>query len=341
MPEGYGKSLFMSDSRMMVMVASLERHLSEERKILTEAIAGQNSIPVGLAYPPIPANYIYKLNQQALNDADYVVLLIGSEYGALTDKGVGYVHATFAAAQAARKPILSLIYEGEATQPTDNFDEKRLKGFVDQLKTGCVFYWHDDDSLRDSAERGLEFIFEHHPSTGWIKADLQPLVSSVSADDQSLIQKLKTQVQHLTQKVQSLPGHSKAEKVDFSKDQRLLTLKYQCNAFREGRLKQLDGQLGLPLKTLFDWLAPTLLSPVTEARLRAVIAIRIQEAVLAEAKSRWPGSHAVSDIKVQQSSFDELKIRLRALNAVAFDDHGRWFLTPSGEHTALALSESH
>lgn len=329
----------MSESRMMVMVASLERHLEAERKILFEAIIGQNGIPVGIAFPAIPANYIYKLNQKCLNDADYVVLLIGDEYGALTDKGVGYIHATYAAAQAARKPVLSLIYDGDSGRKSDSFDQKRLTGFLEQLKNGCVYYWHNEDSLRDSAERGLEYIYEQYPSVGWIKSDLQPIVHPVNHDDQSLIQKLKSQVQQLTQRVQSLPGHSAQEDViDFSRDPKDWTVYYQCNAFREGRLKQLDGQLSFRLSEVFSWLAPTLLSPVTEARLRAVIAGRIQSAVLANAKAIWPGSHAVSDIKIQQVSFDELKLRMRALSAIAFDDHGRWCLTAAGEQAALQMA---
>ena len=175
----------MSESRMMVMVASLERHLEEERKILNEAIVGQNGLPVGLAYPAIPANYIYKLNLQCIQDADYVVILLGTEYGALSDKGVGYIHATYAAAQAARKPVVSLIYNGEKWHDTDSFDKKRLEGLVDQLKTGVVYYWHDWDSLRDGAERALEYIYETYPSVGWIKADLKPLVPDSSKDDQT------------------------------------------------------------------------------------------------------------------------------------------------------------
>lgn len=327
----------MSDSRMMVMVASLERHLQAERKTLSEAIIGQNAVPVGLAYPSIPANYIYKLNLHCLNDADYVVLLIGDEYGALTDRGVGYLHATYAAAQAARKPILSLIFNGTITRKTDSFDRKRLQGLIEQLKTGMVYYWHDEDSLRDSAEIGLEYIFERYPAVGWVKADVQQSAPDLNRDDQNLIQKLKTQVQQLKNKVQSDPKDSASDDIDFSKDQHDWKVRYHCNAFREGKLKQLEGELSFPLREVFDWLSPTMMSPVTESRLRVVISGRIQSAVLANARTYWAGSHAVSDIKIQQASFDDLKLRLKALSVIAFDQQGRWYLTPAGEQAALQV----
>lgn len=326
----------MSDSRMMVMVASLERHLEEERKILQEAILGQGAIPVGVAYPAIPANYIYKLNLQCVNDADYVVLLIGCEYGALTDKGVGYIHATYAAAKAARKPVVSLIYKGDARHSLDSFDQKRLEGLVDQLKNDSVYFWTDSDSLRDCAELGLENIMETYPSVGWVRADLQPLVPEGSSKDQSMIQKLKQQVNQLKERLQNSEAPIPAEAVEFENDSLPWLVAYDCNAFREGRLKQMDGSLELNLQTVFEWLAPTLLAPVTEAKLRAVLSSRIHADVLKQSQRRWPGCHAVSDVKVQQMSIDELKVRLRSLNAIAFDAHGRWQLTPGGEQVALA-----
>lgn len=325
----------MSDSRMMVMVASLERHLEEERKILTEAIIGQNGLPVGLAYPPIPANYIYKLNMQCISDADYVMLLIGTEYGALSDQGVGLLHATYAAAQAARKPIVSLVYKGENWHSTDQFDKKRLQGFVDQVKTGCVYYWHDWDSLRDNAEQALEYIYETYPSVGWVKADLQPLIPVSSEEDQNLIQKLKTQVSHLKHKIQRLSTDESVAEVSFEKDQSPWLVQYQCNAFREGRLKQVNGTLSFNLTDAFEWLSASLLSPMTEAKLKAVISGKIHNAVLANAQATWHGCHAVSDIKISQGSFDDLKKRFRALSIITFDPHGRWQLTQAGEQVAL------
>lgn len=76
----------MPNTRMMVMLASLERLMTEERKAVHEAIIGQQAIPVGLAYPAIPANYIHKLNLQCIGDADYVLLVVGQEYGPVTDR---------------------------------------------------------------------------------------------------------------------------------------------------------------------------------------------------------------------------------------------------------------
>jgi len=325
----------MSESRMMVMVASLERHLEDERKIVHEAILGQGALPVGLAYPAIPANYIHKLNLQCISDADYVLVLVGSEYGALTEKGVGYIHAIFAAAQAARKPVISLIYTGDVERATDEFDQKRLKGLVDLLRSGIVYYWDSDDSLRDGAERGLENVFETYPSVGWIKADLQPLIPEFVPDDNNIIHKLKNQVSQLKHKLQLFHAEESTPALDFESDGNPWDVSYHCNAFREGRLKQFDGIISLSLPEVFEWTSASLLSPVTETRLRAVIASRLHDKVLFKAQSSWSGCHAISDVKIDQLSFDDLKVRFRSLGLISFDSHGRWQLTQGGERVAL------
>lgn len=327
----------MSDTKSMVMVASLERHLEEERKVIYEALVGMSAIPVGLAYPPMPANYIQKLNQQCIADADYVFILLGSEYGALTEKGVGYIHQTYANAQALRKPVVSLIYNGADRKIQDHFDQKRLEGLVTLLKTGLVYNWKSKDELRDVTERSFEKVTETYPSIGWVKSDLQPLVPEVQVGNSDIIQKLKQQVNTLKKRLDRTRPATPIKEISLSK-QSPWHVKFSCNAFREGRLKQFNGHHDVEMSQVFDWLAAALLSPVTESRVRSVLAGRMHDQVLMHVKNEWSGSHAVSDVKVDHIAFDELKRRLRALEAIDFDEHGRWMLTPSGE--ALALSKT-
>ena len=324
----------MSERRMMVLVAALERHQDSERKVVQEAIVGQGAVPVGLAYPAIPANYIHKLNLHAMADADYVLLLIGTEYGPLTERGVGFIHTLYNTAQASRKPVLSLIYRGERSS-RDPFEQKRLDGLISSLTSGLIYYWHDADSLRDAVELGLEQLFETYPSLGWLKADLQPLLKAINPQEDHLVRQLRNQIRQLEHRLKVLASQDDGSALSFAADHRPWRVAYQCNAFREGRLKPFDGVLAMDLAEVFQWTSATLLSPTSETRLRALVASRLHERVLHQAKRAWSGSHAVSDIRIDQASFDELKTRLRALGLISFDHHGRWQLTDNGELIAL------
>ncbi|WP_320824371.1 DUF4062 domain-containing protein [Reinekea sp.] len=325
----------MQDSRMMVMVAALERDQEAERKVVQEAIVGQGGVSVGMPYPAIPTNYIHKLNLHCMADADYVLLLIGTEYGPLTERGVGYIHTIYAAAQAARKPVLSLIYSGERSVHIDRFEQKRLDGLISSLKNGLIYYWHDADSLRDGIELGLENLFETYPSLGWVKADMQPLYQAMNPQDDKLIWQLRQRISQLEQRLKALKSADTPLVPSFVDDNSPWQARYQCNAFREGRLKPFDGVLTLDLSEVFQWASATLLSPTTETRVRALVASRLHDRVLHSAKKAWSGSHAVSDIRIDQPSFDEFKTRLRALGLISFDYHGRWQLTGEGEVIAL------
>ena len=318
---------------MLVLLASLERNLFEERKIVSEAILGQGGIPNGLAYPSVPENYIHKLNLQCLDDANYVFLLVGSEYGAMSERGVSYLHAVYAAAQAKRKPIVSLVYRGDEKPSFDLFDQKRLTGFIDLLKSKQVYYWNDEVSLRDAAERALEEVFETHPSGGWVKAG-----SEVAQSDTSVIDKLKEQINLLSRKLASQKSSpAQIDAAEVFKDCEALMLKYQCNAFREGRLRQLDDSIQIEFKQLFEYIGVSLLSPSAESKVKVAITSPLMAAVLTKAKFAWPGCHAVSDIRIDPASFDRIKLKLKKLNLIQFDKEGRWQLTPKGEQLVLAM----
>lgn len=325
----------MQNNRMMVMVASLERHLETERKIIYEAIVGQSGIPVGLSFPSMPANYLLKLNNQCLNDADYLFILIGKEYGPITEKGTSNLHQIYATAQAMRKPTVSFVYNGNRTLEVDMFDQKRREGFINSLKTGSVFYWSSADELRDAVERGLELAQEKHPSVGWIKQDQAISSPDSKRVDHDIIGKLKSQIDQLKRRIEKVAHISSDPTLDFDAEPGPWTAKYSCNAFREGRLKQFSGELNYDIRDVFDWLSAALLSPITEARIQTLVAGKLQADVLVEAKKQWKGSHAVSDVRVGQDSIDKLKKRLRLMGAIDFDDNGRWRLTRAAETFAL------
>lgn len=318
------------------MVVSLQRDLEDQRKIIFEAIIGQQGLPVGLAYPDMPVNYIHKLNLQLLAAADYVVVLLGRNYGAVSDQGVGQVHALYASAQAARKPVFSLIYEADSAAEEDSYDHKRLQGLIENLQQWPTYRWHDADSLRDCTELAIEAIYESNPAAGWVKADQSLSNLHKAPQDQRLISALQEEITQLKDQLQRYQQSADEQAMSCEQPVEPWNFDYRCNMFREGQLKQLTGQLTQTLDRVFAWLAPTLLSPTTEARIQGVIALNLHDTVFAIAQSKWVGCHAVSDIKVTQVSFNHLKLRMRALNLVMFDSKGRWQLTKAGEQLALA-----
>lgn len=330
--------MYSTDTRNMVMIGSLQRHLEAELRVLHEAVVGQRAIPVGLSYPTLPANYIHKLNLQTLADADYLMLLIGTEYGAVSDKGVGFLHTLYAAAQVVKKPVISLVFNGQSNRSVDELDRKRLDGFLALLDPEFIYPWQDQDSLRDAAERGLENVIERFPFAGWQRAPASEDSQQSTGNGSIEMQTLRDEIAMLQTKLRDVSQAPQGKLPDLKSEWGLWKGKYQFNAFREGRLKLFDGAQFITGEELFRWLAPSLMSGVSESKVRSVVVRNIQPGVLKEAKRLWPGSHAVSDIRLLDESIDSLKISLRSLGLIQFDPKGRWMITQLGEELALSFA---
>lgn len=289
----------------------------------------QQCIPTGLPFPAVSANYLWKLNQLALNDANYVFLLIGNEYGPLTDQGVGFLHQTYATVRAQHKIPVSLIYTGVEIPSPSKIDKTRLNQLVGLLKTGIYYEWENEETLRDAAERAIEHVLEEHPAPGWRRAD--------EADSSAAeLTSLRAETARLRQELSA--GRASRAAADLSQLTNTKSVwhsQFTCKAFREGQLKVVTGSVSVSWKTVFTWLAAPLLSPVTEARVIALLGDYLQPLALVDIKRRWHGSHAVADVKLERSALDALKLKLHSMSLIQFDELGRWSLTETGESVAL------
>lgn len=325
----------MNDHKTIVMLASLEREMLSSRRVVQEAIHTLQCLQIGLAYPAIPANYIHKLNLQCITDCDYVLLLIGHEYGPLDDKGVGYLHAIYAAALAARKPFLALIKRDVVPSlGTGTYDQSRLRGFLNSLNDERCIEWSDHDELRDMTEQGLERLFEQFPSVGWQRGDIKKTVNFQA--DQSTSDKvlaLEEELAHLRDSLGFDHDDRVFDQEGFS--QKIWSVNYQCNAFRDGSLKQLKHETRLALTDVFLGVGPTLLTLTPPSKLHSVLTREITSVALEQSQAQLSGCHAVSDIRINEQSMDDLKVMLRALNLIRFDQRGSWLLTTLGERVLL------
>lgn len=320
----------MSEIKHLVMVASLERHLLKERNALYEALVAQGSVPTGLPIPAVSANYLWKLNALAIADADYIFLLIGSEYGPLSEQGVGYLHQAYAAGRAKHKTVVALIYNGDIKPTSGVLDQTRLSELVAQLKSGIYYEWHNEETLRDAAERAMEYVLETYPTDGWQRS------TSKSAHSKEL-EALRAQ---LAQVRRELEAERATEILDLSMLEDKTAhwhTEFSCKAFREGQLKVLSGQLNVPWKTVFGWLAAPLLTPISESKVYTLLGDHLQPLALRDVQTHCRGCHAVADVKPDRAAFDQLKLQLRSMALIRFDGQGRWRLTEVGETTAMRI----
>lgn len=320
----------MSDVRYQVQIVSMQMDLDKERRIVEEALAAQNAFYCGFSFPGHTDQYLWKLNQKTLSDSDFVVLLLGNQYGPMSATGVGFVHRTYASAHAMGRPILSLVYRGDAKPMADQTDLKRLEEFRTQLKKGLYIEWRNADELRDGIERGFEQLVENHPCKGWVRPE-------------DRIQNVDQQVMALRKQVALL--RKELEKVRLGsvptddKEQQTVALAYECKVFFGGTMKNVNGLTNWPLEKVFMVVAPSMMEETPENKIKTVLFDQVLEDEKPKLMRKIPQAHAIVDLKLSAQSLDTVRVKLRANGLMTFRQ-GKWKLTPLGEHRLLYLSEA-
>ena len=318
----------MNELRYQVQVICSQPDLEAERRVVEEALVAQNAFVCGFSYPRQTDNYLWKLNQNTLKDADYALVVVGGQYGSLSPTGVGYVHRNFAAAQASGKPILSLIYTGSQKQVVDGTDQKRLAELVVQLKQGNYLEWKDLEDLRSKAEIGFEELVDRHPSRGWVRPEF------LAHNGGQEVKALRRQIGLLKKELENIRLGLGADD-----DSDMVDLPYQCKMFTGGTMTNVDGHARWPWHRVFLTVAPLLMDEVPESKVRAGFFDQILDAERDKLTQAMPTAHAFVDLKVPTNQFNGIKVKLRAQGLITIRQ-GKWKLTPLGEHRLLMQSEA-
>lgn len=319
----------MTEVRYQVQIVSMLKDLEKERRVIEEALAAQDAFSCGFSYPDYTEHYLWKLNQNSLSDADFVIVLLGNQYGPMSATGVGFVHRAYASAHAMGRPILSLAYRGDAKPMLDETDNKRLTELRNQLKKGLYIEWRNEDELRDGIERGFEQLVENHPARGWVRPE-----NSVQNGDQQ-VKALRKQVALLRKELEKVRlGHQS----EVDQAPQFIDLYYECKVFYGGSMKTMNGHASWPLEKIFLAVAPTMMEETPESKIRTVLFEQLLDKEKPKLMHKVPDAHAFVDLKITSASFDNVRVKLRANGLMTFRQ-GKWKLTPLGEHRLLYLSE--
>ncbi|WP_428240432.1 DUF4062 domain-containing protein [Gynuella sp.] len=313
----------MSDLSYQVMVGSTQADLSSETRMVQECLVAQGANVSGFSFPKHTDNYLWKLNLNCLNNADYLYLIVGHQYGPLSPTGVGYMHRLFASAQATNKPIVSLIYNGQNKPYGNAADKTRLHEFVNQLKMADHYFWHDQSTLLHATETSYELMLDKAPARGWVRPEH---VSKHSGQEVNI---LRRQIALLKKEMEQL----RQNRLQPLFDQKV-TLPYQCKCFYGGTLKTINHHTEWSLDEIFLAIAPIVMDEQSEAKVRSSFFDQVLDQEKPALGRMAPEAHAFVDLKIPQNTFYSIKVLLRSYGLVAVRK-GAWKLTPYGEQCAL------
>lgn len=322
----------MLDKRYQVFISTSGAEIQPERIILSQTLVGMGFFSWGLEQRT-PLNTAFARRQ--IDDCDYVVILLGSQYGEQSVSGVGYMHLEYIYAVTKQKPIIVFMHEDPASRDPSLHDTKpelqeKFKEFRQLLQQEAdqVFCYRTLRDLEMAVRLNMPQMLERYPVSGWVR----PQNTQALHDE---IDQLKAKVAQLerdggTREVDpflSLPKVSMHEVFSFE---------YRMHAYQDGNFKELKVQKRLTWAQLLAILGSTFINPTPEEFFSKRMNEYLNETGLEDARAEMPRAHAVARAQINIRALHSLKLQMRQNDWIVpsgRDDRQRllWQITPKAQ----------
>ncbi|MEK5741978.1 DUF4062 domain-containing protein [Acinetobacter variabilis] len=322
----------MLDKRYQVFISTSGAEMQPERIILSQTLVGMGFFSWGLEQRT-PLNTAFARRQ--IDDCDYVMILLGSQYGEQSVSGVGYMHLEYIYAVTKQKPIIVFMHEDPASRDPSLHDAKpelqeKFKEFRQLLQQEAdqVFCYRTLRDLEMAVRLNMPQMLERYPVSGWVR----PQNTQALHDE---IDQLKAKVAQLerdggTREVDpflSLPKVSMHEVFSFE---------YRMHAYQDGNFKELKVQKRLTWAQLLAILGSTFINPTPEEFFSKRMNEYLNETGLEDARAEMPRAHAVARAQINIRALHSLKLQMRQNDWIVpsgRDDRQRllWQITPKAQ----------
>ncbi|QKW81905.1 DUF4062 domain-containing protein [Acinetobacter sp. FDAARGOS_724] len=322
----------MLDKRYQVFISTSGAEMQPERIILSQTLVGMGFFSWGLEQRT-PLNTAFARRQ--IDDCDYVMILLGSQYGEQSVSGVGYMHLEYIYAVTKQKPIIVFMHEDPASRDPSLHDTKpelqeKFKEFRQLLQQEAdqVFCYRTLRDLEMAVRLNMPQMLERYPVSGWVR----PQNTQALHDE---IDQLKAKVAQLerdggTREVDpflSLPKVSMHEVFSFE---------YRMHAYQDGNFKELKVEKRLTWAQLLAILGSTFINPTPEEFFSKRMNEYLNETGLADARAEMPRAHAVARAQINIRALHSLKLQMRQNDWIipsGRDDRQRllWQITPKAQ----------
>jgi hypothetical protein len=330
-----------SDKKYQVFVSSTFTDLQDARQELMLSLLSMGMIPTGMELYPTEQNNQWSMIQQVINECDYYVVLLGGRYGTLSPIGLSYTHREYVYAATKKKPVIALLHDHPELLAADRREttregEVRFRDFRKLLqdKAAIFRYWSSPQDLADVVRKAMPMLVRQNPAQGWVRAGQVADLSQIRE-----VQDLKKRIEDLEKEKHELTAGWRPPLETLARGNDVVGLQYSCNAYIKGDCKVTMAETRLTWDEVFAAVGPQMMNEVPEAVMREALEEAIAARALSDVQTVMPKAHAVRNIVLSTSSFNQVKIQLRALGLIrkstARESTGQtwWQLTPHGDQT--------
>ncbi|WP_168377949.1 DUF4062 domain-containing protein [Acinetobacter cumulans] len=322
----------MLDKRYQVFISTSGSEMQPERIILAQTLVGMGFFSWGLEQRT-PLSTAFARRQ--IDDCDYVVILLGSQYGEQSVSGVGYMHLEYIYAVTKQKPVIVFMHEDPNSRDLSLHDEKpelreKFKDFRKLLQNEVdqVFSYRTLRDLEMAVRLNMPQMLERYPVSGWVRPqNTQALHDEIDRLKAQLVQLETESGKREVDPFLSLPKVSMHEVFSFE---------YRMHAYQDGNFKELKVQKKMTWAQLLSILGSTFVNPTPEEFFSKRMNEFLNETGLEDARVEMPRAHAVARAQVNIRALHSIKSQMRQNDWIipnGRDDRQRmlWQVTSKGQ----------
>ena len=318
----------MLDKRYQVFITTSGKEMQPERMVVSQTLIGMGFFSWGLEQRT-PLSTAFARRQ--IDDCDYVLLLLGSQYGEQSVSGVSYLNLEYIYAVTKQKPIIVFMHESpdsrEAYLKEENPALKnKFNEFRNQLQKEVeqVITYRTLRDLELAVRSYLPQMLERYPVVGWVRPQsIQVLQDEVDHLKSKLAKVSVEQGSKDTDPFLTLPKVSWHDVFNFD---------YRVHAYQDGNFKELTPLREMTWAELLKILSIDFRQPMPEDFFSKVLNEYLNNTGLTDAQVIMPRSHAVSRAQINVRSLHTIKQQVRQnewIVPVGRDDRQRmmWQMT--------------
>lgn len=298
------KGIVMLDTRYQIFISTSGRDMQPERTVLSQTLVGMGFFAWGLEHrTPLTTT----LARRQIDECDYVILLLGSQYGEQSISGVSYLSLEYEYALSQAKPIIVFMHEQpesreivlQETQPQlkDKFLAFRKK-LLHEAKH--IFYFKTPRELELAVRLNIPLMVEQHMGQGWV-----PAHQAQQLEDE--IRLLRSKILRLEQRVTE-----PSTQLNEVAPQDIFVFEYQIQAFQDGNFKELKRQRQMTWSQLLSVLAKRFETAVPEENFGICLNEYLNQAGLEDARQELPRAHAVACAQINHKALFQIKNQMQS-----------------------------
>lgn len=176
--------------RLQVFISSTYTDLIPERQAAVEAVLNAGHIPAGMELFAAGDQSQMEVIQQWIDESDVYMLILGGRYGSIDPvSGKSYTQLEYDYAVTQGKPLFACVINETAlekkiriagTKIIETTEPKLLNTFRNEVLNRMIKYWDDVKDIKLAVGDALREIERRDHLVGWIKADTQADVVSLT-----------------------------------------------------------------------------------------------------------------------------------------------------------------